>query len=158
VNGSTKIDGSVITTSSVNAGTSLSVGTNATISGSATVTGNVSVTGAITDNGLGVVVGGGSTQLKVVTYTATLSVTNLAANTLLGATGSLSIAAGTFSGTPTAYIGNIITGSENGSYYRAVIIPDNVTSTNVRLKIFNPTATPISFSNVQWKVLVIGPK
>ncbi|HYK45994.1 MAG TPA: hypothetical protein VEV83_12535, partial [Parafilimonas sp.] len=117
-----------------------------------------SIAGALTNNGLGVMVSSNGTQQKVVVYSATLSVTNLAPNSLLGNVGHIGIAGGTFSGTPTAYIGNIITGTENGDYFRVVLIPDNVTSTGVDIKIFNPTASTISFSNVTWKVLVVGPK
>jgi len=169
VNGSTKVDGNLNTTGGVTTGTTLNVGTTATISGnltvngaasvsgSATLSGGAAVTGALTDGGLGVVVGNSGTQMKVVTYSATLSVTNLAPNTLLGAVGHIGIAAGVFSGTPTAYIGNI-SANENGDYYRVVLIPDNVTTTGVDIKLFNPTASTISFSNVTWKVLVIGPK
>jgi len=124
----------------------------------ATITGTATVAGALTNNGLGVVVGSNGTQQKIVVYSATLSVSNLAPNSLLGAQGTIGIAAGTFSGTPTAYIGNVISATENGDWYRIVLIPDGVTSTQVKIRLFNPTASTISFSNVTWKVLVVGPK
>ncbi len=152
VNGSTLVDGTLQATGSVYAGG------NAYVTGTAVISGGAQVTGSLTNGGLGAVVGSNGTQLKVVVYNATLTVTNLAANTLLGATGTIAIPAGMFSGTPSAYIGDIIRSSENGDYYRVTIIPDNVSATSVSLKIFNGTSTTVSFSNVTWKVLVIGPK
>jgi hypothetical protein len=149
VNGSAKVDGTSYL-ANVNAAT-------ASLSGNISVAGTASVTGNITSGGLAAVVGNSGTQMKIVAYTATLSVTGLAANTLLGATGNLNIS-GLFSSAPTAYIGDIVASTENGDYYRAVIIPDQVTTTNVRRKIFNPTATAITFSNVSWHVLLVGPK
>lgn len=140
VNGNTQVDGVASVTSDINVG------------------GNAIVTGNMISNGLAAVVGSNGTQQRIVVYTATLSVTNLAANSLLGATGLITIPSGTFSGTPSAYVGDIVASSENGDYYRAVIIPDNVSATGVRIKIFNPTATAISFTNVTWKVFVIGPR
>jgi len=152
VNGSTVVDVTLYAKSNLNVTSNLSVGGNATLSG------NAAVSGSLTDNGFGVVVGNSATQLKMAVYTATLSASNLTPFSLLGVTGTIGIAAGTFSGTPTAYVGNIISASENGGYYRVSIIPDNVTPTNVSLKIYNNSNTTVSFSNVQWKILVIGPK
>jgi len=151
-NASLEVNGSAMIDGTFNALQDAYIGNNANI------TGNAVVSGSITSGGLGAVVGNNTTQQKVLVYTATLSVTNLAANTLLGATGNIAIPAGTFSSAPSAYIGDIVASSENGDYYRAVIIPDNITTTNIRIKVFNPTATTISFSNVTWKVFVIGPK
>ena len=164
VNGSERVVNNLVVGGGAQVATSITVGTNATVSANLTVSGNEtvsgteSVAGALTNNGLGVVVGSNSTQQKIVVYSATLSVTNLAPNSLLGAQGTIGIAAGTFSGTPTAYIGNVISATENGDWYRIVLIPDSVTSTQVKIRLFNPTASTISFSNVTWKVLVVGPK
>jgi hypothetical protein len=164
VNGSAKVDGNLSTNGGVTAGTTLNVGTTATISsnltvsGSSTLSGGAAVTGSLTDDGFGAVVNSNGTQMKVIAFSATLSITNLAPNSLLGAVGHITIAGGTFSGTPTAYVGNVLSASENGDWYRAIITADNVTATGVDIRIFNPTASTISFSNVTWKVLVIGPK
>jgi hypothetical protein len=119
-------------------------------------TGNISVSQNVTVNGgLGLVAFGNGNRQKLLTYTATLSVSNLAAGTLLGASGTIGIPAGTFSGTPAACLGNVIT--PNGDYYKATIILENVTATNVTIRIFNGTSGPITFSNAAWKVLVYGP-
>lgn len=159
VNGNTVVDGTAYVTS-------LGVSSNASVTGNLTagsenVTGNLSVsgtasvTGKITSGGLAAVVSS-STQMRIVVYSGTLTVNNLAANTLLSATGNIGIAGGTFSSAPTVYVGDIVASTENGDYYRAVIIPDQVTTNNIRIKIFNPTATPISFSNVTWHFMAIG--
>lgn len=158
VNGTFRSIGYAYLNNGVSIGGDANITNNANIGGNAVITGSAQVTGNITSNGRAAVVGSNGTQLKVVVYTATLSVTNLAGNTLLGATGNIVISAGTFSSAPSAYVGDIVASSENGDYYRAVIIPDQVTTTNVRIKIFNPTPNPITFSNVTWKVFVIGPQ
>ncbi len=162
VNGNAIVDGTVYASA-------LGVTGNASVSGnissgSENVTTNLSVggtatvTGKITSGGLAAVVGSNSTQLKIVVYSGTLTVTGLAANTLLSATGNIAIPTGTFSAAPTVYVGDIVATTENGDYYRAVIIPDQVTTSNIRIKIFNPTATAITFSNVTWHFIAVGPK
>jgi hypothetical protein len=123
---------------------------NINTTGSITVTQNVTVNG-----GLGLVAFGNGNRQKLLTYTATLSVSNLAAGALLGATGVITIAGGTFSGTPTACLGNVI--NANGDYYKVTLILENVSATNITIRIFNGTSTPISFSNASWKILVYGP-
>lgn len=134
--------------------------------GNATIVGNLTVGGQVVgsldvqsnvtvNNGLGIVATNSAARMKIVTMTATLSVSNLAPDVLLGATGTISIAPGTFSGTPTAYLGNVT--GENGEYYRATIILENVTATSITIRIFNGSAQPISFTNASWKVLVVGP-
>lgn len=125
-------------------------------------TGNINTTGSIAvsqnvtvNGGLGLVAFGNSNRQKLVVYTATLSVNNLAAGALLGAIGTINIANGTFSGTPSACVGNVIT--ENGDYYKATILLENVSSTNITVRVFNGTSSPISFSNASWRVFVYGP-
>jgi len=145
VNNNALVDGNVSTT-------------NLTTTGNATVGNNCIVTNNITSKGLGVVSSANATQMKAAIYSATLTITNLGANSIAGVVGNIGIAAGTFSAAPTAYIGDVIAGTEDGDWYRVVLIPDNITTTNIRIRIVNPTATPITFSNVTWKVLVVGPR
>ncbi len=158
-------DDDVIATDAISAGTSINAGTfitaGTTIHAVASITAgtNVSATndviagGDLIANGRGVIMNNGVGRMKYATYSATLSVTNLAAEGTV--TGAVAISPGTFTGTPTAYVGNVTV--ENGEYYKALIVLENVTTTNVTVRVVNPTANPITFANVTWRIVVVGP-
>jgi len=137
----------VIANGTIIAGANISAGTNIT------ATNDISAGGDLSANGRGVIMNNGAARMKYATYTATLSATNLPSEGTV--TGTLTIAGGTFSGTPTAYVGNVTV--ENGEYYKALIVLENVTATNVTVRVFNPTPNPITFSNATWKIVVVGP-
>lgn len=52
------------------------------------------------------------------------------------------------------FVGNVTT--ENGDYYKASIVFENLTATNVTLRAVNLSSAPISFSNAQWRIMIIG--
>jgi len=155
----------IISTDAMSAGTSISAGTfitaGTTIHAVASITSgtNISATNDVTAggdliaNGRGVIMNNGVARMKYATYSATLTVTNLAAEGSV--TGAVAIAAGTFTGIPTAYVGNVTV--ENGEYYKAIIVLENVTATNVTVRVVNPTANPITFAGATWKIVVVGP-
>jgi hypothetical protein len=122
--------------------------------GSGKFSDNLDVAGNITSNSDGIVSSGDNTQLKLRTYTATLTVGGLPVGS--SATGTIHLGASTFSGIPTAYLGNIT--NENGDYAKATIILENVTQTSITVRVVNLSSSPISFVNATWKVLVVGPR
>ncbi len=145
---------------SVNANTSVNAGTNITADGSITAANNITATagdvvatsGELRADGRGVLMSNSSSRQKVVAFTATLSVTNLGAGSSV--TGSIAIGAGTFTATPTAYVGNVIT--ENGEYFKAMLVLENVSTSNITIRVVNVTSAAITFSNAQWRILAIG--
>ena len=141
--------GSVIANNSVTAGTNITAANNIT----ATNGDIVATNGELKADGKGVVMSNSGTRQRIVAYTATLSVTNLGVGSSV--TGSISIVAGTFSAAPTAYVGNVIT--ENGEYYKAMLVLENVTTSNITVRVVNVASDAISFSGAQWKILAIGP-
>lgn len=137
----------VIANGTIIAGANISAGTNIS------ATNDISAGGDLSANGRGVIMNNGVGRMKYATYTATLSVTNLASEGTV--TGAINIPVGTFSGIPTAYVGNVWV--ENGEYYKALIVLENVSATNVTVRVVNPTPSPITFSNASWKIVVVGP-
>lgn len=140
--------GSVTAASSVSAGTSINAVDDITSSNGDIIASN----GNLIAGGKGVMMSNSASRQRVVAYTATLSVSSLAAGSSV--TGSISISSGTFTGTPTAYVGNVVT--ENGEYYKAMIVLENVTTSGIIVRVVNVTSSAISFSGAQWKILVIG--
>ena len=140
--------GSVISTNAVTAGSNITAANNIT----ATSGDIISVSGELRAGGRGVLMSNSSARQKVVAYTATLGVTNLGAGSSV--TGNISISAGTFTATPSAYVGNVIT--ENGEYYKAMLVLENVTTSNITVRVVNVTSAPISFSGAQWRIMAIG--
>ncbi len=124
------------------------------VTGSGKFSGDLNVIGDITSNTDGIVSSGDNSQQKIRTYTAPLTAVNLG----IGAsfTANLTISAGTFSGTPSAYVGNVI--NENGDYYKATLVLENVTATNVTVRVVNLSNAAISFTSASWKIIVIGPR
>lgn len=147
--------GNVVSDGSVSAGTNI-IAANAITATAGNITASagdiVATDGELRADGRGVLMSNNSTRQKVVAYTANLSVNSLAPGSSV--TGIISINSGTFSAAPTAYVGNVIV--ENGDYYKAMLVLENVTTTNITVRIVNPTASNISFTNAQWKVLAIG--
>jgi len=145
---------------SVNASTSVNAGTNVTADGSITATNNITATSGdivataveLRADGRGVVMSNNAARQKVVAFTATLSVTGLASGSSV--TGSIAIGAGTFTATPTAYVGNVIT--ENGEYFKAMLVLENVTTTNITIRVVNVSSAAITFASAQWRILAIG--
>jgi hypothetical protein len=137
----------VIANGTIIAGANISAGTNIS------ATNDITAGGDLTANGRGVIMNNGVARMKYATFSATLTVTNLPAEGTV--TGAVAIPGGTFTGTPTAYVGNVTT--ENGEYYKALIVLENVTATNVTVRVVNPTANPITFANATWKIVVVGP-
>ena len=137
----------------INAGTTINAVSSITAGTNLSATNDVIAGGDLIANGRGVIMNNGVARMKYATYTATFTVTNLAAEGTV--TGAVGISPGTFTGTPTAYVGNVTV--ENGEYYKALIVLENVTTTNVTVRIVNPTANPISFTNATWKIVVVGP-
>jgi hypothetical protein len=88
----------------------------------------------------------------MVAYTATLSVTGLGVGSSVA--GSISIGAGTFTAAPTAYVGNVIT--ENGEYYKVMLVLENVTTSNITIRVVNVSSDAVTFSGAQWKIMAIG--
>ncbi len=141
-------NGSVNATGSVNAGTNVTAANNITAT-----TGDILATsGELKAGGKGVLMSNNSTRQKVVAYTSTLSVNNLGSGSSV--TGNIAISGGTFSGIPTAYVGNVIT--ENGEYYKAMLVLENVSTSNITIRVVNVTSSSITFSGAQWKILAIG--
>jgi len=145
---------------SVNAGTSVNAGSNITADGNITAASNitatagdiVATTGELSAGGRGVLMSNTAARQRVVAFTATLSVTGLAAGSSV--TGSIAIGAGTFTASPTAYVGNVIT--ENGEYFKAMLVLENVTTSNITIRVVNVTSAAITFANAQWRILAIG--
>ena len=145
---------------SVNAATSVNAGTNVTADANIIAASNITATsgdivataGELRADGRGVVMSNNAARQKVVAYAATLSVTGLASGSSV--TGSLAISPGTFTLPPTAYVGNILT--ENGDYYKAMLVLENVTTTNITIRVVNVTSSPITFAGAQWRILAIG--
>ena len=146
--------GSVISDNSVSAGTSVTAGTNITAGNTITATTGdiISTDGELKADGRGVVMSNSATRQKIIAYTATLSVNNLASGS--SATGAINISGGNFTAAPTAYVGNVVT--KNGDYYKATLVLENVTTSNITIRLVNLSGSPISFSDAQWKVLAIG--
>ncbi len=145
---------------SVNASNSVNAGTNVTADASIIAANNITATsgdivataGELRADGRGVVMSNNAARQKVVAYVATLSVTGLPSGSSV--TGTLAITPGTFTLPPTAYVGNIL--SENGDYFKAMIVLENVTTTNITIRVVNVTSSPITFTNAQWRILAIG--
>jgi len=112
----------------------------------------VATSGELSAGGRGVLMSNSATRQKVVAFTVTMNASSLSSGS--SATGNYAIAAGTFTSTPTAYVGNVVT--EVGDYFKAMVVLENVTPTNVTVRIVNVTANPITFTGAQWKILVIG--
>lgn len=146
--------GSVSSSTSINAGTSMTAQTTITAVNNITTSSGdiVATSGDLFAGGKGVVMSNTSSRQRIVTYTATLSVGGLAAGASV--TGTISISANTFTGTPTAYVGNVVT--ENGDFYKAMIVLENVTTSSITVRVVNVTSSPISFTNAAWKILAIG--
>jgi len=145
---------------SVNAATSVNAGTNVTADANIIAASNITATsgdivataGELRADGRGVVMSNNAARQKVVAYTATLSATGLPSGSSV--TGSLAISPGTFTLPPTAYVGNILT--ENGDYFKAMLVLENVTTTNITIRVVNVSSSPITFSGAQWRILAIG--
>lgn len=146
--------GSVIAENSVTAGTSILAGTNITATNNITAsTGNIVATnGELRADGKGVVMSNTATRQRVVAYTATLSVTGLGVGSSV--TGTIAIAEGTFTTAPSAYVGNVIT--ENGEYYKVMLVLENVTTSNISIRVVNVSSDAVTFSGAQWKIMAIG--
>ena len=146
--------GSVTANNSVTAGTSMSAGTNITAGNNITATAGdiVATSGELKAGGRGVVMSNSASRQRIVAYTATLGVNSLAANSSV--TGNISISAGTFTATPTAYVGNVIT--ENGDYYRVMLVLENVSTSSITIRVVNVSSSAVSFSGAQWRILAIG--
>jgi hypothetical protein len=140
--------GSVNANSSVTAGTNITAGNNIT----ATTGDIIATSGELKAGGRGVVMSNSGTRQRMVAYTATLSVTGLGVGSSV--TGSISIGAGTFTAAPTAYVGNVIT--ENGEYYKVMLVLENVTTSNITIRVVNVASDAVSFSGAQWKIMAIG--
>ncbi len=116
-------------------------------------TGNVSANnGELSAGGRGVVMSNSSARLKVIAYTATFSANNLAAGSSI--TSNINISGGNFTSNPTTYVGNVVT--QNGEYYRAMVVLENVSTTNITVRVVNLHSNPISFSGAQWRILALG--
>jgi len=145
---------------SVNANTSVNAGTNITADGNITAANNITATagdivatnGELRADGRGVLMSNSASRQRVVAFTATLSVTGLGSGSSV--TGNIAIGAGTFTATPTAYVGNVIT--ENGEYFKAMLVLENVTTSNITVRVVNVSSAAITFSNAQWRILAIG--
>lgn len=111
----------------------------------------VATAGELKAGGRGVVMSNNATRQRIAIGTATLGVTNLGVGS--SATGTLSYSA--FSATPTAYVGNVLV--ENGDYYKAMLVLENVTTTSLTVRVVNVSSAPITFSGASWKILIIGP-
>ena len=146
--------GSVNANSSLNAGTSISAGTNIVAQNNITATAGdiVATNGELKADGKGVVMSNNSARQRIVAYTATLSVTGLGVGSSV--TGAITISAGTFSSAPTAYVGNVIT--ENGEYYKVMLVLENVTTSNITIRVVNVSSDAVTFSGAQWKIMAIG--
>jgi len=108
--------------------------------------------GELKAGGRGVVMSNSDARLKVIAYTVTVTVTNLGSGNSV--TRNLNITGGNFTANPTAYVGNVIT--SNGEYYRAMVVIEDVSTTNITLRIVNFHTNPISFSGAQWRILALG--
>ncbi|MEJ7588935.1 MAG: hypothetical protein WKI04_15370 [Ferruginibacter sp.] len=146
--------GSVISENAVTAGTSISAGTNITATNNiiATTGDIVATNGELRADGRGVVMSNSATRQRIVAYSATLSVSGLGVGSSV--TGAISISAGTFTSAPTAYVGNVIT--ENGEYYKVMLVLENVTTSNITIRVVNVSSDAVSFSGAQWRILAIG--
>jgi len=145
---------------SVNAATSVNAGTNVTADGSITAANNITAStgdivatnGELRADGRGVLMSNSATRQRVIAYTATMNANSVASGSSV--TGNLVIGAGTFTAAPTAYVGNVVT--ENGDYFKAMVVLENVTTTNITVRIVNVSSTSMTFTGAQWKILAIG--
>lgn len=146
--------GSVVAKNSVTAGTSISAATNITAGNNLTATSGdiIATSGELKAGGKGVIMSNNSTRQRIVAYTATLSVSNLGVGSSV--TGTIAIGGGTFISSPTAYVGNVI--KENGEYYKVMLVLENVTPTNITIRVVNVSSDTVTFSGAQWKIMAIG--
>ena len=147
-------NGSVISANSVSAGTTILAGTNIAATNNITATnGNIVATnGELRADGRGVVMSNSSSRQQMVAYTATLSVNGLGVGSSV--IGTIAIAQGTFTAAPVAYVGNVVT--ENGEYYKVMLVLENVTTSNISIRIVNVSSDVVTFSGAQWKIIAIG--
>ncbi len=140
--------GSVNASSSVNASTSISAVTNITTS-----TGDIiATTGELSAGGRGVIMNNGAGRLKYASYTAGLTVSNLAPGSSV--VGHITYSSSTFSALPVAYVGNVV--NATGDYYKVMLVLENVTDTGLDVRVVNVSTTSANFSGATWKVIAIG--
>jgi hypothetical protein len=137
----------------------LRIGTNASnITGSFIVRTNggdrlkVDPNGDVTVNGKGIVYNAASAKnLRIYSVPATFSVTLAAHASTTSHIGFVG-----FSGTPIAYVANIVSnGGTSGELYRCILQLYNVTPTGCDCKIINTDNTAID-QNITWNVVCIG--
>lgn len=121
----------------------------------ANLRGNVKIRNElVVDDGKGIVRSNSATQQKVVRTTGGFSVNNLAVGSYLDS-GNLNYE--NFGGVPTVTVGQILNSSATGEWYKVLIIPINVTTTECQLRLVNLASDPITFSGT-WHFLIVGPE
>jgi hypothetical protein len=164
--GSVQASQSVIAGTSISAGTSITAGTNLIATQHVmasngdviayngdiiTNTGHIIAGGRFIGDGKGVVMSNTNNRQKIAHLTATMTATMNPGTTL---TAVLNIGSQGFTAVSAAYVGNVLV--ENGEYYKVMLSIENATTSNVTIRLFNPTASQISFTNAQWRIVVIG--
>ncbi len=117
--------------------------------------GNVNVKDELTvDDGKGIVRSNTSTQQKIVRTTGSFTINNLGVGAYLDS-GNLNYE--NFGGVPTVTVGQIVSSTATGEWYKVLIIPINVTATECQLRLVNLASDTISFSGT-WQFLIVGPE
>jgi hypothetical protein len=158
VSGDARIIGYLSTSLGVTVGTDANVQGSLAVTGMSTLNGNVaakaslSVVGnATVANGKGIVRSNNGTQQKIVRTGLNIGVSNMATNTFAD-TGVLGFEA--FGGVPLVTVGACTT--QNGEWYKMLIVPFNVTTTGCQFRIFNAASDAITVSGAVFQILVVG--
>lgn len=129
--------------------------------GSVTISDNLKVSDNLTvnseilvDGDKGIVRSSSSTQQKVVRVTGSLSANGLGIGGFIDS-GNLNYQ--NFGGIPTVTVGQINNTTATGEWYKVLIIPINVTTTECQLRIVNLASDSVTFSGT-WSFLIVGPE
>lgn len=107
----------------------------------------------VVDDNKGIVRSNTATQQKIVRTTVTL-VSTVGPGTFVD---SDTYNYEDFGGIPTVTVGQVMNATATGQWYKAVIIPIDVTATGCKFRMVNTSAGSISF-NASWQLLIVGPE
>ncbi|GAB3517003.1 hypothetical protein [Emticicia fontis] len=108
----------------------------------------------VVDDGKGIVRSNSGTQQKVVRISGSLAYTNLAVGSYAD---SNPLNYEDFGGIPTVTVGQVVSATATGEYYKIHVIPINVSATQCQLRIVNLASDPVTFS-ATWQFLIVGPE